>query len=35
VPEMAAFADRFGFRFEAHRIGDADRSGRVERPLSA
>ncbi|HYL78827.1 MAG TPA: IS21 family transposase [Bryobacteraceae bacterium] len=33
VPEMAAFADRFGFRFEAHRIGDADRSGRVERPF--
>jgi hypothetical protein len=33
VPEMAAFAERFGFRFQAHRIGDADRSGRVERPF--
>jgi len=33
VPEMAAFADRFGFRFVAHRIGDANRSGRVERPF--
>jgi hypothetical protein len=31
VPEMAAFADRFGFRFVAHKIGDANRSGRVER----
>ncbi len=33
VPEMAAFAERFGFRFVAHRIGDANRSGRVERPF--
>src|SRR5271167_381678 len=33
VPEMTAFADRFGFRFVAHRIGDANRSGRVERPF--
>jgi hypothetical protein len=33
VPEMAAFADRFGFRFVAHKIGDANRSGRVERPF--
>ena len=33
VPEMAAFADRFGFRFVAHEIGDANRSGRVERPF--
>jgi len=33
VPEMAAFADRYGFRFVAHEVGDADRSGRVERPF--
>ena len=33
VPEMAAFAERFGFRFVAHKIGDANRSGRVERPF--
>jgi hypothetical protein len=30
VPEMAAFADRFGFEFEAHEKGDANRSARVE-----
>jgi hypothetical protein len=35
VPEMKAFADRLGFRFVAHAIGDANRSARVERPLSA
>ena len=34
VPEMAAFAERFGFHFVAHAIGDANRSGRVERPFS-
>ena len=34
VPEMAAFAERFGFRFRAHERGDANRSGRVERPFS-
>ncbi len=34
VPEMEAFADRFGFRFVAHERGDANRSARVERPLS-
>jgi transposase len=34
VPEMAAFAERFGFRFVAHEVGDANRSGRVERPFS-
>ena len=33
VPEMAAFGDRFGFEFVAHAIGDANRSGRVERPF--
>jgi transposase len=34
VPEMEAFAERFGFRFVAHHIGDANRSARVERPFS-
>ena len=33
VPEMAAFAERFGFRFAAHELGDANRSARVERPF--
>lgn len=33
VPEMAAFAERLGFRFVAHEIGDSNRSGRVERPF--
>jgi len=33
VPEMEAFARRLGFRFIAHEKGDADRSGRVERPF--
>ncbi len=31
VPEMAAFAERFGFTFVAHAVGDANRSGRIER----
>jgi transposase len=31
VPEMAAFAERFGFEFVAHAIGNANRSARVER----
>ena len=34
VPEMAAFAERFGFHFAAHEIGHAQRSARVERPFS-
>ena len=34
VPEMVAFGERFGFAFVAHAIGDANRSGRVERPFS-
>lgn len=34
VPEMVAFAERFGFRWEAHERGDANRSARVERPFS-
>jgi transposase len=33
APEMEAFAERFGFRFEAHAVGDANRSARVERPF--
>jgi len=33
VPEMAAFAERFGFQFVAHAIGNVDRSARVERPF--
>ena len=33
VPEMEAFAQRYGFRFRAHAVGDANRSGRVERPF--
>ena len=35
VAEMAAFGERFGFQFVAHAIGNANRSARVERPLSA
>jgi transposase len=31
VPELAAFAERFGFTFVAHAVGDANRSGRIER----
>lgn len=34
VPEMEAFADRFGFHFVAHERGDANRSARVERPFA-
>jgi hypothetical protein len=34
VPEMAAFAERYGFEFQAHEVGDANRSGRVERPFA-
>ena len=33
VPEMVAFGERYGFRFEAHEKGDANRSARVERPF--
>ena len=32
-PEMAAFANHFGFQFIAHEIGDANRSARVEGPF--
>lgn len=31
APEMAALAERFGFYFLAHNVGDADRSAYVER----
>ena len=31
VPEMEAFAGRYGFTFQAHEKGDANRSARVER----
>ncbi len=33
VPEMAVFAERLGFVFQAHERGDANRSARVERPF--
>ncbi|HZV25319.1 MAG TPA: hypothetical protein VFG00_03425, partial [Acidothermaceae bacterium] len=33
APEMAAFAERFGFTFKAHKVGDANRSARVEAPF--
>lgn len=31
--QMLALAKRFGFEFEAHAVGDANRSARVERPF--
>lgn len=31
APEMAAFGERFGFTFQAHEVGDANRSAHVER----
>lgn len=33
APEMEALGERFGFKFIAHAVGDANRSGRVERPF--
>lgn len=33
APALAALSDRFVFDFVAHEVGDADRSGRVERPF--
>jgi len=33
APVMQVFAERFGFRFIAHELGDANRSARVERPF--
>lgn len=34
APEMAAFAERYGYEFCAHELGDSDRKGRVEAPFS-
>jgi hypothetical protein len=34
VPEMACFAERYGFEFQAHEKGDVNRSARVERNFS-
>jgi len=34
VSEMAAFAERYRFKFKAHEIGDANRSARVEGPFN-
>jgi hypothetical protein len=34
APEMEAFAERFGFEFAAHAIGNPDRKGKVERYFS-
>jgi transposase len=34
TPEMAAFAERFHFTWQAHELRDADRKGRVEAPMS-
>jgi transposase len=34
APEMVAFARALGFVFCAHRVGHADRKGRIERPFS-
>jgi hypothetical protein len=34
VPEMVAFAERFGFVFAAHELGDKNRSARVEIPFN-
>jgi transposase len=31
VPEMAALGEHYGFQFDAHEVGDANRSARVER----
>lgn len=33
APEMVAFARTLGFCFLAHRVGHADRKGRIERPF--
>jgi transposase len=32
--EMAAFARTLGFRFRAHRVGNPERKGRIERPFA-
>lgn len=33
APEMAAFAERYGFEFRAHEVGNPNRKGRVEAPF--
>lgn len=33
APEMQAFGERYGFAFQAHEVGDANRSARVEAPF--
>jgi transposase len=33
APEMVGFAERYGFVFRAHEVGDVNRSGKVERPF--
>ena len=33
TPEMETFGERFGFHFVAHDVGDANRSGKIERPF--
>lgn len=35
APEVEAFEKRFGFKFLAHELGHKERSGKIERPLSA
>ncbi len=34
APEIAAFARTLGFRFRAHRVGNPERKGRIERPFA-
>ena len=34
APEMAAFARTLGFRFRAHRVGNPERKGRIERSFA-
>ncbi len=34
APEISAFARTLGFQFRAHRVGNPDRKGRIERPFS-
>jgi transposase len=34
APEMRAFARTLGFKFKAHRVGDPDRKGRIERSFA-
>src|ERR1700733_9993011 len=35
APEIAAFARTLGFGFRAHRVGNPDRKGRIERPFAS